>query len=182
MVFGLEIRRRRKKPQQEVVITDPLQQKPRTLEDSVKAEIGTELLNRRYKEMQKLMWGVTETRDGKVKESSASEIFKQVFIASQGLAEIGDRGKISLDALRNFKKLLVKLANAIDLYGEEHHFTSALRKLVFGAYVELMFRSVLSRHTDINVVRLGPEYFMMGAKFGKKWSGEGQYGPDSLEA
>lgn len=87
----------------------------------------------------------------KYEESEAVKVLKTQLLATQGLAEIGDRARPSAKALRGFEKLLEYYTRDQENLGKNHALVKLDRALIVRACARLFNASVTSYHTDINV-------------------------------
>lgn len=87
----------------------------------------------------------------KYEESEAAKVLKMQLIATQGLAEMGDRARPSKKALRGWEKILEYYARDQENSGRDHPLTKLDRAIIIRAAARLFNASVMSYHTDINV-------------------------------
>jgi hypothetical protein len=79
-------------------------------------------------------------------------------IASMFHGEIGERFGIDERNQRAWKRILMKLKVAERKYGHEHPWTQVLFETAYSIAIDFIYRSVRTKHTDVEIVRMPMEY------------------------
>jgi hypothetical protein len=96
----------------------------------------------------------------KYEESEAVQALKMQVLATQGMAEIGDRARPSKKALRGWEKLIEYYARDQQRLGRDHPLVQLDRAKILRAAARLLNASTMSYHTDINVFEAQPSGYM----------------------
>jgi hypothetical protein len=129
----------------------------KTLEDAVKADVALRLLGQRIKELEAFVMPI-DVQGKSSEESLTSQLVKMEAIASLFHGEIGELYGVSPINQRAWKRVLAKLKIAERKYGYDHPWTQLLFEIAYSIAVDFVYRSIARRHTDVEIVRMPPEY------------------------
>lgn len=135
MSFNLHLRKKKEK--------EPLTSKHgMSIEQALKTRTKLQM----YTERQDVVKGLQDQTES----GPATDFLKAQFLATQALGEIGDRARISPKAAAAWSKLLALYKNKLEKYGSDT--SKGLESMLFGAYANLLNRSVRHEDTSPEVV------------------------------